>query len=51
MLGYLNQPEMTSETIIYGWLRTNDIGFFDGDGYLFLESASAAPWRSHATAS
>jgi len=37
MLGYLNSPEATAETIVDGgWLRTGDIAHFDKDGYLFI---------------
>jgi len=37
MLGYLNNPEATKETITEdGWLRTGDIAFVDPDGYIFL---------------
>ncbi|TGD90521.1 AMP-dependent synthetase [Mycolicibacterium sp. CH28] len=36
MRGYLGQPAATAETIVDGWLRTGDVGFFDADGYLIL---------------
>ena len=37
MLGYLNNPQATEETISSdGWLRTGDIGKIDADGYLFI---------------
>jgi long-chain acyl-CoA synthetase len=36
MLGYLNDPQMTAETIIDGWLMTGDMGRFDHDGHLQL---------------
>lgn len=34
MVGYLNQPDATSDTIVDGWLKTGDMGFVDQDGYL-----------------
>ncbi len=38
MIGYLNRPEATAETITADdWLRTGDIGRLDDDGYLFIE--------------
>ncbi|MCA1905914.1 MAG: long-chain fatty acid--CoA ligase [Desulfarculus sp.] len=36
MLGYLNQPEKTAETLRDGWLYTGDIGVMDADGYITL---------------
>ena len=36
MKGYLNEPELTAETIVDGWLMTGDMGHFDGTGHLQL---------------
>jgi len=36
MSQYLNDPEMTAETIVDGWLRTGDLGRVDGEGHLQL---------------
>ncbi len=36
MMGYLNRPEATEETIINGWLRTGDLGKMDSDGYIYI---------------
>ena len=39
MLGYWNDPESTAETIDSDrWLNTGDIGCFDDDGYLYINS-------------
>jgi o-succinylbenzoate---CoA ligase len=34
--GYLNRPIDTNEKINAGWLYTGDIGYLDGDGFLFV---------------
>lgn len=36
MLGYLNEPQKTTETIQNGWIHTGDKGFIDSDGFLFV---------------
>lgn len=36
MLGYWHNPEATAAVLSGGWLKTGDMGHFDGDGYLFL---------------
>ena len=37
MMGYLNNPEATAETITEdGWLKTGDIAIIDADGYMFI---------------
>jgi len=36
MSGYLNEPELTAETIVDGWLMTGDLGRFDITGHLQL---------------
>ena len=36
MLGYLNRPEATDETIVKGWLFTGDMGYMDGDDFLYI---------------
>jgi long-chain acyl-CoA synthetase len=36
MSHYLDDPELTAETIVDGWLRTGDLGRFDGNGHLHL---------------
>jgi acyl-CoA synthetase (AMP-forming)/AMP-acid ligase II len=36
MLGYYKDPEMTSKTLVNGWLKTTDLATVDEDGYIFL---------------
>jgi len=36
MSHYLDDPELTAETIVNGWLLTGDLGRFDGTGHLQL---------------
>ena len=36
MSQYLDDPELTAETIVEGWLITGDLGRFDGNGHLQL---------------
>lgn len=34
---YFEDPELTSQTIVDGWLSTGDLGRLDEDGFLYLE--------------
>lgn len=36
MRGYLDDPELTAETIREGWLHTGDLGWVDASGHLHL---------------
>jgi acyl-CoA synthetase (AMP-forming)/AMP-acid ligase II len=36
MVGYLNQPELTAQTLRDGWMWTGDIATWDSDRYVFI---------------
>ena len=36
MLGYLNKPAATAESLCDGWLHTGDIGYMNEQGYVFV---------------
>jgi acyl-CoA synthetase (AMP-forming)/AMP-acid ligase II len=36
MLGYWNNPKVTAETIIDGWVMTGDAGYRDEEGFIYL---------------
>ncbi len=36
MAGYWRQPELTARTVRDGWSHTQDVGYLDADGYLYL---------------
>ena len=36
MQGYLNRPKETKEAFWGSWFRSGDIGYLDGEGYLFI---------------
>ncbi len=36
MLGYYNMPDVNAETLVDGWLYTNDIVYTDDEGYVYM---------------
>lgn len=34
--GYFEEPEKTAEKLVDGWFKTEDMGYFDDDGFLFI---------------
>jgi long-chain acyl-CoA synthetase len=47
MAGYWRNDRATAETLREGWLSTGDLGFMDGDGYLYVLGRAKSLLISH----
>lgn len=36
MKEYWNKPDETKDALVNGWLHTGDMGWYDGDGYIYI---------------
>lgn len=36
MLGYYNEPDLTASVLVDGWVYTSDLGYIDGNGFLYV---------------
>lgn len=36
MVGYLNRPDATADTLVDGWLHTGDVALRDADGFIYI---------------